>query len=151
MQIGLRPPGKKTMTTKINDDLQSNPAVLRCCEAYSDAYDTLTAQEEEEYYALDQACKAYRQAMPPLLGVRNIRNFLVCATHGFAIGAIKGDEYSRFLYAVQVAYSARRARSPKAVASKQARAGAVKGGKTATQEPFPAPAQTDLTALHGVN
>ena len=141
------------MTSKINDDVLSNPAVQRCCEAYDEAFDAYGGNTEETdgCYAHREACTAYRQAMPPLLGVRNIRNFLVCATHGFASGNISGDDYSHFLYAAQVAYSARRARPPKAKELKKTRSKAVKGGKNAASEPFSEPAPTDLTALHGIN
>ena len=141
------------MTTKINDDPQSNPAVLRCCEAYDQAYDdTFTSlQEQEEEIdeddaveeAVDAACAAYRQAMPPLLGVRNIRNFIVCATYGSAIGVLDGSDHSRLLYAAQVAYATRRTRSSKSGKdTKKSRSGANKGAIKAIQEPSPAPVQS---------
>jgi hypothetical protein len=68
----------------------SNPAVARCCKAFA-------ANAAAEY--------AYRNAMPPLAGAQNIRDFIACVAHGMLTGAILAADGTRFLYAAQVAYS----------------------------------------------
>jgi hypothetical protein len=138
------------MTSKIDDRPQNNPAVLRCREAYKKAYDETFAklQEMEEEIdeqdaiddSVDAAAVAYRRAMLSLIGERNIRNFIVCATYGSAIGVIEGPDYTRMLYAAQVAYATRRTRSKKTGKdAKKSQSGANKGAIKAIQEPSPAP------------
>jgi hypothetical protein len=48
--------------------------------------------------------------MPPLVGVRHIRNYIACVAHGSVTGAIDIADTSRLLYRAQVALSTRRIR-----------------------------------------
>jgi hypothetical protein len=81
-----------------------NPAIARCCEAWTQTFDDRTAMglSSPEYHAH----KSYRQAMPPLSGAENIRDFIACTAHGMLIGAIASDDGARLLYAAQVARGA---------------------------------------------
>jgi hypothetical protein len=49
------------------------------------------------------AGKAFRLAMPPLSGYRNICDFIACAGYGMLMGAIKSESGTKLLYAAQVA------------------------------------------------
>jgi hypothetical protein len=65
------------------------------------------------YAAEREAARAYRNAMPPLVGSRNIRDFIACTAHGMLIGAIDGDDGSRLLHAARVASTAHKAHTRK--------------------------------------
>jgi hypothetical protein len=56
--------------------------------------------------AVKRANKAYREALPPLRGAENIRDFIACVAHGMAIEVFDTREASKMLYAAQVAASA---------------------------------------------
>jgi hypothetical protein len=91
----------------------ANPAVARCCEAWSRLFHAELAQGENEAFAAYNAGKVYRNAMPPLSGYENIRDFIACTAHGMLLGAIQGDHGTKLLYAAQVALSTvRRQSSP---------------------------------------
>jgi hypothetical protein len=70
-------------------------------------------KKSNDYATEREAARAYRNAMPPLVGSRNIRDFIACAAHGMLIGAIDGAEGARFLYAARVASTAHKAHSRK--------------------------------------
>ena len=81
----------------------ANPAVARCCKAWSRLFHAELAEGEIGMVAASKAAKAYRNAMPPLSGYDNIRDFIACTAHGMLLGAILGDEGAKLLYAAQVA------------------------------------------------
>jgi hypothetical protein len=56
--------------------------------------------------AIKKAYKAYREALPPLRGSENIRDFIACVAHGLAIDVFDAREASKMLYAAQVAAAA---------------------------------------------
>jgi len=98
-----------------------NPAVARCWAAWQRAYKAETAREPRKENQVWAACcghRAYRNAMPPLCGSENIRDFIACIAHGMLIGAIQGADGARLLYAAQVAATADRSQpaQPKATA-----------------------------------
>ncbi|MGO9433092.1 MAG: hypothetical protein ACLP00_02230 [Terracidiphilus sp.] len=62
--------------------------------------------------AIKKANKAYREALPPLRGAENIRDFIACVAHGMALDVFDTKEASKMLYAAQVAACAE-ARSSK--------------------------------------
>jgi hypothetical protein len=84
----------------------ANPAVARCTHAYADAMQSAIDRRKHEYDAAKEAGNAYRQAMPPLSGHENIRDFIACVAHGMLIEAISGSDGARLLYAAQVAHCA---------------------------------------------
>ncbi len=85
-----------------------NPAVALCRDAYKRAWNAAKAKRKGEVFAAIDARKAYRDALPPLSGQENIRDFIACIAHGMLIGAIGGSDAARLLYAAQVAHSALR-------------------------------------------
>jgi hypothetical protein len=84
----------------------ANPSVAHCCQAYNDAMQAARAQGESQYGSTQAAERAYRNAMPPLSGADNIRDFIACVAHGMLLEAIKGSDSARLLYATQIAYGA---------------------------------------------
>jgi hypothetical protein len=56
--------------------------------------------------AFKKAADAYREAMPPLTGSENIRNFIACVGHGMLLHIFNENEASKLLYAAQVASGA---------------------------------------------
>jgi hypothetical protein len=56
---------------------------------------------------------AYRNALPPLSGVENIRDFIACVAHGILIDSIRDCVAARLLYAAQVASNVSRQTSAK--------------------------------------
>ena len=89
-----------------------NPGVARCCQAYDRAMKAAKAKEKSNYEAEKLAGKAYRDAMPPLCGLDNIRDFIACVAHGMLIASIAPTDAARLLYAAQIAQTA--ARTPPA-------------------------------------
>ena len=83
----------------------SNPAILACRNAWAAAYEEVLSEGKSDFSAELKGREAYREAMPPLSGSRNIRNFIACAAHGLLIGAIESKHATSLLYAAQVASS----------------------------------------------
>jgi hypothetical protein len=54
-------------------------------------------------YAGKVSGEAYRETMPPLVGARNIRDFIACVAHGMLLHVFEANEGSKLLYASQVA------------------------------------------------
>jgi hypothetical protein len=112
----------------MSDELQSqtpaepahaNPAVAHCIHVWRSVYKTERARGESSYSAGSRASSAYRNAMPPLDGYSNIRDFIACVAQGVLLGAIEDRQSSKLLYAAQVALSAARLRqaTPKPAAT----------------------------------
>lgn len=110
--------------------LHANPSVAQCLQRQNAAYKAEIARGEFHAYAVDAAAKAYRNAMPPLDGHDNIRDFIVCVAHGVLIGVIDHKDSSKLLYAAQVALSLLR----------------VKFAPAANQNP---PASTEISPIPG--
>jgi hypothetical protein len=88
-------------------------AVTRCSEARENAYRVALStrdNDEPECRRVDRAektaAKAYREAMPPLSGSENIRNFIACVAQGLLLKVFTAPESTQLLYAAQVANSA---------------------------------------------
>ncbi|MGO9940859.1 MAG: hypothetical protein ACLPH3_24630 [Terracidiphilus sp.] len=101
------------MSDSIEQNPEASPAVTRCCEAMERAYRAVLStcgNNEPEFKRVDRAektaVKAYREAMPPLSGCENIRNFIACVAQGLLLDVFSGSESTRLLYAAQVANSA---------------------------------------------
>jgi hypothetical protein len=108
------------MTEELQIELQpdelKNAAVARCCRAWQLAYDQEMELEygdgwDDGEYRNDSdarraANKAFRDAMPPLVGLQNIRDFIACVACGLLKEAISGLDAPRLLYAAQIAVSA---------------------------------------------
>ena len=80
-----------------------NPAIALCTEVWQKIHAATLEQTKSPYTADRCAGKAFRLAMPPLSGYRNICDFIACAGYGMLIGAIKEENGTKLLYAAQVA------------------------------------------------
>jgi hypothetical protein len=83
-------PGPQPPDTSI--PAAANPAIAYCLQAYTDALQASLRNDVSNYQAKEAAKAAYRSAMPPLTGSRNIRDFVACIAHAMAIEAIDGRE-----------------------------------------------------------
>ena len=110
----------------MSDSLEQNPEtippVARCCQAMQAAFSAIKSTyeangEESEAECQDHAAqaaqRAYCEAMPPLSGCENIRNFIACVAHGILLDVFTGPESARLLYAAQVANTASRGQTAK--------------------------------------
>lgn len=103
------------LKSRLNEELEKmtvtaheNPAVARCARAYLFSYCDDKLKGESDDRARARAGVSYRLAMPPLTGSRNVRDFIACITHGMLIHVLDHNEATKFLYAAQVAHTARR-------------------------------------------
>ncbi len=96
----------------------ANPSVAHCCEAGTRAYRTAMGKGQDTYNASKAAHQAFRNALPPLSGAENIRDFIACVAHGMLIESIREDIGARLLYAAQVASNAFRNTSSKKTSAK---------------------------------
>jgi hypothetical protein len=88
-----------------------SPAVARCVDAYNRTYKTERAARRDEIPAIRSAQRAFRAALPPLVGHENIRDFIACIAQSILLGAIDTNDASKLLYAAQVALAAGRIQS----------------------------------------
>jgi hypothetical protein len=80
-----------------------NPAVALCNEAWLKIHGATLERTKSLYTAERCAAIAFRLAMPPLSGYKNICDFIACAGYGILLGAIKEKNAGKLLYAAQVA------------------------------------------------
>ncbi len=59
----------------------------------------------------------FRLTMPPLVGYRNIRDFIACTAQGVLLGAIDPKDSTKLLYAAQVATATLRTKPRRCSAS----------------------------------
>lgn len=93
-------------------DNLDNAALERCIKAWHRTFDlasihpddeSLDLVGEEDEFASTHAAIAFREAMPPLVGYENIRDFIACATYGMLNGTLDWDESREFLAAAKIA------------------------------------------------
>jgi hypothetical protein len=103
------PPSKAARLEHDSCPALENSAVTYCVEAWKTALKESLANGKIEFYAGLDAAKAYRGAMPPLSGHRNICDFIACVGYALAVEIIPEDAGGKLLYSAQVALSAVRA------------------------------------------
>jgi len=91
---------------------EQNIAVIACITAWNEEWDELVQFQVSETQLQKAAANAYRRAMPPLSGRRNIRDFVACVTKGLLVGAIEYSEGPKLLYAAQIAHATCKPRRP---------------------------------------
>jgi hypothetical protein len=107
------------MSARKKNTAESNPSVARCCRAYRTAWRAVVnapgvSDSDIDYdEAEDKGERAFANAIPPLVGLRNVRNYIACVAHGAARGFIDPKDVSSLLYAAQIAVSTCRAGSKK--------------------------------------
>ncbi len=106
-----QPPTAPASSSTTESQPPISPAVARCIEAYTRTYKTQRAARRDEIPAIRCAQKAFRAALPPLIGQENIRDFIACVAQSILLGAIDSNDASKLLYAAQVALAAVRIQS----------------------------------------
>ncbi len=104
--------------TKIPFAAATNPGVARCVCAWIRVNKAERAKGKDKYDATKAANRAYLDAMPPLSGDENIRDFIACVTHAIISDIMRDDTGTKLLYAAQVAHTTTRgqAKAPKSAA-----------------------------------
>jgi hypothetical protein len=97
--------------TKIPFAASANPAVARCVCAWIRAHKAEHAKGKNSYAVSSAANRAYLDAMPPLSGEENIRDFIACVTHAMIADIILENSGTKHLYAAQVAHTTTRSQS----------------------------------------
>lgn len=110
--------------TKLPFAASGNAAVARCVNAWVRARKAALAKGKEGYSVFSAAREAYLDAIPPLSGDENIRDFIACVTHAIISDIIRDDTGTKLLYAAQVAHTTARDQS--------------KPKKQTSEPPFPA-------------
>jgi hypothetical protein len=82
-----------------------NPAIIRCIRAHNKAYEAATERKASTYESREKGKLAFREALPPLIGRNNIRNFIACVTYGVAIELISNHDSAQLLHAARAAAS----------------------------------------------
>jgi hypothetical protein len=116
-------------------------ALKRCRAAWQRAYNATMAangnRPSEEWQAVDNADKAYCNALPLLYGYEGIRDVIACVAHGVVIGAVPPEKTGQLLYAAQVAISSL-SQQPRALKASPARTSLPPTSKTRRKQlPFP--------------
>lgn len=83
-----------------------NSAVELCRQAYDRAIEQSKTRNLDDFETDDEACNAFREAMPHLVTAIGIRDFIACATYGMIIRVFDHATCSKLLYAAQVAAGA---------------------------------------------
>ncbi|MGD0293210.1 MAG: hypothetical protein ABSB30_05090 [Terracidiphilus sp.] len=81
----------------------ANPAVARCLNAWERANKAERAKGKSKGEAHIAADDAFRDALPPLCGLENIRDFIACVTHAMIVHIFTDNTATKLLYAAQVA------------------------------------------------
>jgi hypothetical protein len=82
-----------------------NPAVAHCQKNFERVLRSVLTETGSKAVSHLEASRAYRSAMPLLVGDENIRDFIACVTFGSNSGALPEDTAAKLFYAAQVAYN----------------------------------------------
>ena len=85
-----------------------NPAVLRCIRAHNRALKKCESRDPggSPEDAHDEGAGAYLRAMPPLVGIKNIRDFIACVTFALIVKIIPPERAENYFGAARVALGA---------------------------------------------
>lgn len=92
-----------------------NPAVVRCAKAYSRTYKlvsrSLLAADKplDRHFVKQHAAYAFRNALPPLCGPENIRDFIACVGYALVKEFLDPVDCAEYFAAAKVALAAIRA------------------------------------------
>ena len=101
----LHPELIKIVYSAIDSGL-SNPAIARSIDAWGKKYDLAFIDPDDEPKVRKKAAAAFRRAMPPLSGRRNIQNFIACTAFAMVTGIIERDEARELFSAGYAAFAA---------------------------------------------
>ena len=90
------------------DDAE-NKAIARCMRAWNYAYKKKAAEldgDDSDYPAQKAGALAYLRATPPLVGYKNICDFVACINYGSMTGIVKQFQAEHYLANAKIALSA---------------------------------------------
>lgn len=88
------------------DSVPKSVAVVRCIQSWNRTMMKEIAAGTDILLARKLANGSYRMAMPSLVGLANIRDFIACVSQGLLMGAVQSKDSTKLLYAAQVALAA---------------------------------------------
>jgi hypothetical protein len=103
-----RPTPKKAETERC--PAPRDPAVAHCHQIWERVYRSVLKYQKSRVLARIEAGTAFREALPPLVGSENIRDFIACVCFGMASGVVMEDTGTNLLFAAKVALNAMSAR-----------------------------------------
>jgi hypothetical protein len=83
-----------------------NPAVKRCQHEFERTFREEMRSGHSKFESRETAKLAFRCALPDLIGIDNIRDFIACLSAGLAVGILDHRDATRLLYAAQIAIAA---------------------------------------------
>jgi hypothetical protein len=98
-------PGKGPVRFWINKPDIANRAILRCCQVWTETYESQLAGGRGTLSSALRANEAFRTAMPPLDSPGHIRDYIACVAYGLMVHSIGEKDGTRLLYAAQIATS----------------------------------------------
>jgi hypothetical protein len=104
--LGFLQASDEAATSELENQPQKsprNPAVARCIAAHNKALEAAKERKLGAYDAHKTAQHAYREAFPPLIGRKNIREFIACVGYAMLTEVVTSSEGARLLYAARVA------------------------------------------------
>ena len=119
-----------------------NPAVAHCQKVWERVYRSVLAEKGSKALARLEAGEAYRAAMPLLVGAKNIRDFIACATFGMTSAVLMEDTALNLINAAQVASRVAAANSARKTTKPSAAKNTKKSTKNGKKEPKNAPQST---------
>jgi hypothetical protein len=102
-------------TPKAESENRNNDALDRCVKAWQRTFDLASIDPDDDslappdddstYFARKQANLAFRDAMPPLAGYENIRDFIACTTYAMLKNILEKRECQHLFFAAKIATS----------------------------------------------
>ena len=117
-----------------------NSAVAHCQKNFERVLRSAMTETGSKAVSHLEASRAFRSAMPLLVGDENIRDFIACVTYGSNTGMLPEDTAAKLFYAAQVAYNVGSRRNKKS-------SNTLKSGTKSSASMFLAPKSTPLAPL----
>jgi hypothetical protein len=110
MSSESRSSSASSLCNALENPSSGNQSLARCREAFEQMRTDMLANGKSECAAKFKAIQAYKDALPPLIGADNIRDFIACVAQGMLLGTIEDNQGARLLYAARAAESTLRNR-----------------------------------------
>ena len=108
-------------TPKAASENRNNKALERCVKAWQRTFDLASIDPDDDslappdddstYFASKQASLSFRDAMPPLAGYENIRDFIACTTYAMLKRILDKGECQQLFGAAKIAMALLRAQA----------------------------------------
>jgi len=104
-------PGAPPVTTEPSNKNASqqnaeNKVIARCMRAWNYAYNKRFAESKDNFRSQKAAALAYLKAAPPLIGYKNICDFINCINFASMTDIVRSTEVERYLATAKIALTA---------------------------------------------